>query len=162
MACSPAMRRNPWSLVLVLTSWTTLSQAESPASPPPSDAPPSSTAPSSTAPTESSAAPGTSGKVTSPPAENLRALAARERAKALPEKDSARLSPRLAELAQLWERVQEELERALALERAADQKEREVVELEARIERARLLTEQTEARRARALARLKELEGAKK
>jgi hypothetical protein len=58
--------------------------------------------------------------------------------------------------------VQKELERALALEKAADQKEQEVVELEARIERARLLTEQTEARRARALARLKELEGAQK
>lgn len=133
------MRFRSLSVVLLSLSTTTLLRAEA-----------GPTAPPKTAPEPPPEPPGPSSE---------RAKAATERAQALPEKDRSRLGKPLLELAELWNRVSVELANARELEKAADEKEQALVELDARTERARLLIEQTEARRARALARLKELEG---
>lgn len=97
--------------------------------------------------------------VVAPPPNDPRMKSATDRARAVRSEDRTRLGKPLEELAALWTRVQKEFVRASELERTADQKEKELGELEERTKRARLLIEQTEARHARARSRLKELEG---
>lgn len=72
--------------------------------------------------------------------------------------DGKRLvAARYAQAQKMWLQVAATLERAATLEKQAAQLESETTELEARSRRAATLVEQTEARRARAWARLKEL-----
>lgn len=68
------------------------------------------------------------------------------------------IAKQLEFLALLWKQVQATLEQARSEEAKADGLEQEVIDLDDQAKRALLLMEQTEARRARALARLKELE----
>lgn len=67
------------------------------------------------------------------------------------------VSERLAAAAVLWRKVIDALSLAAKTEAQALSVERETAALEARVRRASVLVEQTEARRARASAQLKEL-----
>src|SRR5690606_6974887 len=67
------------------------------------------------------------------------------------------IADRLAALAKLWLRAAVATRKAAELELQADTIERETLELEAQARRGASLVEQTEARRSRALGRLKEL-----
>lgn len=69
----------------------------------------------------------------------------------------ADLAPRLTALITEWGKVRETLVETARLEAEATELENEILELEASTRRAKLLVEQTEARRARALLRLREL-----
>jgi hypothetical protein len=81
-----------------------------------------------------------------------------EQAKARAQKETvAELKKQLEFLAILWTEVERTLTLALKEEAEADQLEQTIVDLDDRSKRALLLIEQTEARRARAEARLREL-----
>lgn len=82
---------------------------------------------------------------------------AESRAKQASSAKKTLVAARLTDLAQLWRRVAEEETKAAALEKAASELERETLELESKARRAASLLEQTEARRARAAARLSQL-----
>jgi|GEM_PF-5055801 len=64
----------------------------------------------------------------------------------------------LVELASLWTKVKAALEGAASAEAKADSVERELLDFDQKTKRALLLIEQTEARRARAVSHLHELE----
>lgn len=73
-------------------------------------------------------------------------------------KQSAEVTSHLKELAALWSKVKAALESAAQAEAKADSVERELLDLDQKTKRALLLIEQTEARRARAVSHLQELE----
>ncbi len=103
-------------------------------------------------------------KAAAPIESELGAAADRARANALERQAEAEragniaVARRLEALAAQWARVKEARIQATKREAAATQLEEENLELEARVARAVTLVEQTEARRARALARLRELD----
>gem|GEM_PF-2729300 len=67
------------------------------------------------------------------------------------------LAERLKSLASIWTRVSETQKKAVALEKKANRLEAKALELEAQSRQARSLVEQTETRKARALAKLREM-----
>ncbi len=67
------------------------------------------------------------------------------------------VAERLKDLSRLWKRVAEEEKRAAEQEKLAAELEEKTLDLESKARRASSLLEQTEARRARALARLQQL-----
>lgn len=67
------------------------------------------------------------------------------------------VAKRLEKVATIWEKVARHQERAAKLEEEAAKIERETLDLKSKARRAHSLVEQTETRRARALARLRDL-----
>lgn len=94
-----------------------------------------------------------------PPGEaaTLKALDARARARKAKEAGEQRVAERLEKVALIWEKVADHQEKAAKLEEDAAQIERRILDIKSQARRAHSLVEQTETRRARALARLREL-----
>jgi hypothetical protein len=93
------------------------------------------------------------------PGASLRANAQKslEKAKQASAHGKSAVSKRLEGAAKLWERAANAQVKAAKLERDASDVERKTLELEAQARRAQSLLAQAETRRARALARLREL-----
>jgi hypothetical protein len=93
-----------------------------------------------------------------PPAALQREASAQKARERAQKETVTALKKQLEFLAILWTEVGRTLEEALKEEAEADRLEKEVVDLDDKSKRALLLIEQTEARRARALSRLGEVE----
>ncbi len=82
---------------------------------------------------------------------------ARRRASEANKSGKKLVADRLEKVATIWDKVARHQEQAAKLEREAAEIERETLKLNSKARRAHSLVEQTETRRARALARLREL-----
>lgn len=94
-----------------------------------------------------------------PPGEYAKAKALDARKRALEAKKAGKslAAERLEKAAATWEKVARHQEGAAKLEEDAAQIERKTLDLKSQARRARSLVEQTETRRSRAVARLREL-----
>jgi len=160
---APRAATLPVVLSLVATTWAEGARAEDPA--PPAPAPAQAAAPSPTAAPPAAAPPAkeSSSKASSKPeqpkaAREQKALESAQQRKAEAERSGNEgLARRLAGLSARWVQVIEALGHASTLEAEASALEEERIRVQEQTDRLVTLLEQTEARRARALAQLQAL-----
>jgi len=155
---APRAATLPVVLLLVATTWAEGARAEDPAPPAPAKA--QATAPTPTAAPPAAAPPAkeSASKPAQPAAREQKALESAQQRKAEAERSGNEgLARRLAGLSARWVQVIEALGHASTLEAEASALEEERIRVQEQTDRLVTLLEQTEARRARALAQLQAL-----